>query len=457
MANIKSIARNQYWGMFVLFLSVFLIASDFTAFSPALPAIAKDFSVRISFVHWVVNAYALAYGVIIVTSGRLADIYGRETVFLIGVGIFSCSSLLGGFASEVGVLLIARVLMGLGGALAWSAMLGMAYTLLPSDRAGFVGGFVLAALGVATACGPVIGGVLSDFLSWRWILFINIPIAIFVVVFYVLKYPSEQFEKKDERIDYLGVLTLSVSLFLFLLALDLMTQTGISRLLVFCLLAISLLAAITFAFVEARMADDALIPENLVKNRVFMASGVSVFFVAIAFFTTLVYIPLLFISVHHYSAFQAGLALLPAMVSSGIFAFVSGAIHERFGPKLLLCSGALAMSLGLFMLSVHGNHIVYLVFVPGMLLIGIGLGIFSPAAVTAAITSVEASKSSLSGAVVYMFRFLGGAVGLGINSAILASAPDIATGVNRALLVDGFIVLIGFLISLLFFQEKKGR
>ncbi|WNZ54864.1 MFS transporter [Microbulbifer sp. MKSA007] len=205
------------------------------------------------------------------------------------------------------------------------------------------------------------------------------------------------------------------------------------------------------------MADDALIPESLVRNRVFMTSGVSVFFVAIAFFATLVYIPLLFISVHQYSAFQAGLALLPAMVSSGIFAFVSGVIHERFGPKLLLCSGALAMSLGLFMLSVHGNHIVYPVFIPGMLLIGSGLGIFSPAAVTAAITSVEACKSSLSGAVVYMFRFLGGAVGLGINSAILASAPDIATGVNRALLVDGFIVLIGFLIAIFFFQEPQRR
>ncbi|WP_444936204.1 MFS transporter [Microbulbifer sp. JMSA004] len=457
MTKVKGISEGQIWGLSVLFLSVFLIASDFTAFSPALPAIAEDFSVRISFVHWVVNAYALAYGVIIVTSGRLADIYGREKIFLIGIFIFSLSSLLGGLANEVEVLLIARALMGLGGALAWSAMLGMVYTLLPSDRAGFVGGFILAALGVATACGPVIGGILSDFLSWRWILFINIPIAILVVAFYGLKYPKEKYEKKVERIDYLGVLTLSLSLFLFLLALDFMTEKTTSGILVVCLLVVSLISAISFIIIESYMADDALIPASLVTNRIFMVSGVSVFFVAIAFFAILVYIPLLFISVHHYSAFQAGLALLPAMVSSGIFAFVSGAIHERFGPKLLLCSGALAMSLGLFMLSVHGNHIVYLVFVPGMLLIGIGLGIFSPAAVTAAITSVEASKSSLSGAVVYMFRFLGGAVGLGINSAILASAPDIAAGVNRALLVDGFIVLIGFLISLLFFQEKKGR
>ncbi|WP_445358071.1 MFS transporter [Microbulbifer sp. ANSA005] len=457
MVKVSGISTSQYWGLLILFLTVFLIASDFTAFSPALPAIAKTFSIRLSFVHWVVNAYALAYGVIIVTGGRLADIYGRGNTFLIGIVIFCLSSLLGGLSREIEVLLVARALMGLGGALAWSALLGMAYTLLPSDRAGFVGGFVLAALGVATACGPVVGGILSDFFNWRWILFINIPIAALVVSLYVLKYPAEEHKKIEDHIDYLGILTLSLSLFLFLLALDFIVEPSVSRFLVFCLLVISVIAAMSFILVEKRMAEDALIPASLVINRVFMVSGISVFFVAIAFFAILVYIPLLFISVHHYSAFQAGLALLPAMVSSGVFAFVSGAIHERLGPKLLLCSGALAMSLGLFMLSVHGNHIVYLVFVPGMLLIGIGLGIFSPAAVTAAITSVEASKSSLSGAVVYMFRFLGGAVGLGINSAILASAPDIATGVNRALLVDGFIVLIGFLIAIFFFQEPQRR
>ncbi|MCO1336027.1 MFS transporter [Microbulbifer sp. OS29] len=455
MAYQSSIPVRQYWGLFVLFLSIFLIASDFTAFSPALPAIAKDFSVRISTVHWVVNAYALSYGVLIVTSGRLADIYGRSGVFLTGIIIFAIASLLGGFSSEVWVLFVSRALMGLGGALAWSAMLGMAYNILPQDRAGLVGGLVLAALGLATACGPVIGGLLVDLYSWRWILFINVPIAISVLIFYWTKYPTEKIRKKKEQIDYLGVLSLSLSLFLLLLAMDLGFSAGFSVWIVATLLIVSTCMAVIFITIEVKMSEDALIPMSLVKNRRFITSGLSVFFVAIAFFAILVYIPLIFIDVYGYSALHAGIALLPAMISSGVFAFVSGALYGRLGPKVLLCVGALAMSLGLFMLSVYVGQVDYLVFVPGMLLVGVGLGIFSPAAVTAAITAADSSNSSLSGAVIYMFRFLGGALGLGINSAILASAPDIGGGVGRALFVDGYIVLVGFFISLIYFRDEK--
>ncbi|GAA5445297.1 putative multidrug resistance protein MdtD [Microbulbifer sp. NBRC 101763] len=448
------LSRQHYWGLSVLFLAVVLVAGDFTAFSPALPAIAHSFSSDIATIHWVVNAYSLIYGVIIVASGRFADIYGRRRIFLVGVFIFAISSLAGGLAEKLWVLFLCRALMGLAGALIWSAVLGMAYNLLPQERASFAGGVILAALGLATACGPVLGGFFTEYLSWRWILFINVPIALLVFLLGWNKYPVDTFGKVNNHIDYLSMLALSISLFCFLLAMDVLAQYSIKNFLVLLLLSAFILLFLAFVYTEKRAKTNALVPLGLIENASFLSAGFSVMLVAAAFFATLVYIPLLFISVHHYSALQAGVALLPMMVTSGVFAFISGFLHEKLGARLLICVGALGMSIGLFWLSTLKGEMSYFQFVPALLLIGTSLGIYSPAVVTAAVTVVDPAESSLAGAVIYMFRFLGGAIALGINATILAVAHDLETGIYRAFFVDGIVAFIGFLIPLVFYKDQ---
>ncbi|MFA0813494.1 MFS transporter [Microbulbifer epialgicus] len=453
----RPLSGQHYWGLFVLFLAVFLVAGDFTAFPPALPRIAENFSIDITAVHWVVNAYSLAYGVLIVTSGRLADIYGRKNIFFTGIAIFALSSLAGGLALETWVLLTSRALMGLGGALIWSAILGMAYNLLPGQRAGLAGGFTLAALGFAAACGPVIGGFFSEYLSWRWILFMNIPLALLTACLCWQKYPAEMSVGEHNKVDYVGVITLSVSLFFFLLGMDIFAQYGLEHPLFLLLLVFALLTAFLFVAAERWAKNNALIPVDLVRNQSFMAAGLSVLLVAVAFFETLVYIPLLLIKVYKFTALQAGVALLPMMIASGTFAFFSGLLYERVGKKVLICIGALGMSLGLFCLASLSGKVNYIYLVPGLLLIGICLGVYSPAIVTAAMTVVDSSESSLAGAIIYMFRFLGGAFGLGFNAIILSLAPDIATGIRSAFMVDGFITLAGFFVSLFYFKGSTTR
>ncbi|WP_226648007.1 MFS transporter [Microbulbifer variabilis] len=451
MANKRTLSAYHYWGLSVLFLAVLLVAGDFTAFSPALSAIASSFTANLTSVHWVVNAYSLTYGVIIVTAGRLADIYGRRRLFIFGVLIFAISSFVGGLAEILWVLLFCRALMGLAGALIWSAIIGMAYTLLPEEKAGLAGGLMLAALGLSTALGPVLGGFFTEYLSWRWILFLNVPMAFLVIFLGWKRYPVDEIQNIKEGIDFLGVMTLSMSLFCFLLAMDFLAQNQAIDFFSISLLITSVLFLISFLFREISEKSSALIPVDLLENISFLSVAFSVLLVAASFFSILIYIPLLLIEVYQFSALLSGMALLPMMIASSIFAFVSGVLHEKAGAKWLICVGAFGMAAGVYWLSILHKGASYIQFVPGLILVGVSLGIYGPAVVTAAVALVDPSRSSLAGAIIYMFRFIGGALALGINATILASTEDVTVGIYRAFTLDAYITFIGFLLPLFFF------
>src|SRR5262249_32172499 len=159
-------------------LSVLILANDFTALNVALPSIEKAFDTDVSTVQWVINAYALVFGVLIVTGGRLADMFGRRRIFFIGTTIFMVFSVLGGAAQNEYWLVAARGGVGVGGALMWPAILGMTFAALPAEKAGLAGGLILGAAGIGQSIGPILGGVQTQYLSWRWTLFINVPIAL---------------------------------------------------------------------------------------------------------------------------------------------------------------------------------------------------------------------------------------------------------------------------------------
>src|ERR671937_651436 len=201
-------------------LGVIVIANDFTALNVALPAIENDFNVDVGTDQWVINAYCLVFGMAIVTGGRLADLFGRRRAFFVGSALFAGFSLLGGLAPNAIFLIAMRVGMGLGGALMWPAILGMTYAALPESKAGLAGGLILGAAGIGNAMGPVLGGVLTDELSWRWIFYLNVPIAAFAALVTWLKVHQPPVPHGDERIDYKGIATLSTALLLFLLAFE---------------------------------------------------------------------------------------------------------------------------------------------------------------------------------------------------------------------------------------------
>src|SRR5436190_11671373 len=272
-------------------LGVLVIANDFTALNVALPAIEKDFNVDVGTVQWVINAYCLVFGMAIVTGGRLADMFGRRRAFFVGSAIFAGFSLVGGLAQDTPWLIGARVGMGIGGALMWPAILGMTYAALPASKAGLAGGIILGAAGLGNAMGPLLGGILTDELTWRWIFFLNVPIAAFAVLVTWLKVHQPRPEEADRRIDYGGIATLSLGLLFLMLALDQAADWGFADPRVIAMLALSVGLVTVFGFIEPRMKGAALIPRDVFGNGAFRAACIATLLMSAAFFATVLYVP----------------------------------------------------------------------------------------------------------------------------------------------------------------------
>jgi EmrB/QacA subfamily drug resistance transporter len=432
-------------------MAVVVIANDFTAVNVALPTMEADFDTNINTIQWVINAYALTFGVMIVTGGRLADMFGRRNAFFVGSAIFASMSALGGAAQTETWLIAARVLMGIGGALMWPAILGMTYELLPEEKAGLAGGIIIGAAGLGNAVGPLLGGFLTDELSWRWIFFLNVPIALFAVgVTYLLVHVKEP-EGGERRIDYPGIATLSVGIVSLLIALDQVDDWGWGDPKVIALLALAVVLVATFVRLERRAGTHALVPREVMRNESFTASCVAILFMAGTFFAALLYLPQFMEKQLGYSALESGLGMLPFLAVFALASFAAGPLYNRLGAKPLAVAGAALIALGPLLLSFVDEGSGYGALVPGMIVLGIGAGSFIPTATTAGVTSVDDSQTSLAGGIIYMFQIAGGSIGLGLTTTVFSAAiPPFADGVQAGFRLDAALSLIGLLVAVAF-------
>jgi EmrB/QacA subfamily drug resistance transporter len=405
-------------------MSVFVVANDLTALSVALPDIEQDFDSDVSTVQWVVSAYALVFGVLIVTGGRLADMVGRRRIFFIGAGIFAGFSVLGGAAQSDIWLIVCRALMGVGGAMMWPALLGMTYDILPAERAALAGGLIIGSAGFGNAAGPLLGGVLTDVLSWRWILFVNLPIAALACLVTWRSVPESRGAGADEGMDVPGVVTLSVGLVALLLALDQVTKWGWTDPRILALFAGCVLFLIAFAFVERRAGERALIPREVMGNRAFRAACLTTLFMSAVFFVVILFLPQFMQKILGYTPLEAGAGLLPLMGVFALTSFAAGPLYERLGAKKTVSAGVALVAMGMFLTSLIERDSGWAALVPGMVVTGLGIGLFYSAITTAAVTSVDPSRSSLAGGIVYMFQVAGGSVGLGLTTTVFTTASQ---------------------------------
>jgi EmrB/QacA subfamily drug resistance transporter len=406
-------------------LSMFIIANDISAMNVALPSIEKDFDTDISTVQWVINAYALFTAMSLVAGGRLADMYGRRKVFFIGTGIFASMSFLGGIAQDVYWLIAARALMGIGGSLIWPSVLGITFDLLPKSKAGLAGGLIIGAAGLGQAVGPITGGALTELLSWRWIQYINVPISALAITIAWTEVRESAVAHSIKKIDYAGILTLSAGLLLLLFALDQANSWGWTDWRIILSFTASAVFIILFIFIERAMKEDALTPPDLFTNRRFIASCAAVAFVMPTFFVSLLFLPQLMQKLLKFSVLDAGLGLLPMMVLYASFSFIQGKLSEKFSQKAVISLGAFCVMTGVFLLSRIEADFTYLSLVPGMCVIGLGLGLFLSSNVAAAVASLDPSRSSLAGGLVLMFQIAGGALGLGITTAYFVASSRV--------------------------------
>jgi EmrB/QacA subfamily drug resistance transporter len=438
-------------------LAVVVVANDFTALSVALPSIQRDFHADVTTVQWVINGYALVFGVLIVTGGRLADIFGRRRIFVAGASIFALFSVVGGLAPNVAWLLATRAVMGVGGALMWPAILGMTYEILPKAKAGLAGGLILGAAGLGNAVGPLVGGSLTDALSWRWIFFVNLPVSAAAIAVTLAAVHVPEPRAASRRIDYPGVAALSFGLLALLLALDQGSDAGWTDPRILGLFAGSVVLLSAFAFVERRMGTAALVPRNVLANRGFAAAALSVLMMSAIFFSALLYLPQFMEKALAYSAVRAGAGLLPMMGTFAAVSFVAGPLYGRLGPKAIVSLGAAFLAAGIFLLSLVEPSSGYPSLILGMVVLGVGVGLFYSSITTAGVTALDPSEASLAGAIVYMCQIAGGSIGLGINTAIVATHASIADGVEVAFKVDAALAVAGLLIALMFVGGRVDR
>ena len=450
----KPLDRGTQLALVAMCMAAFVLANDFSAINVAIPQIEQDFDTTVTTTQWVVNAYALTFGVLLVTGGRLADLFGRRRIFFIGTAIFAVFSVLGGAAQTEAELIATRVVMGIGGALMWPAILGMTFAALPSNRAALGGALILGVCGLGNAAGPLLGGLLTDLLSWRWIFFLNLPVAALAAFVTWRELHQPRPEVDDTRIDYAGIVSISVGLVSLLLAFDQSTDWGWGDPRIIGLVSLFVVLMVVFAAIERREGDQALVPPDVIQNRDFAYTCGAILLMSAVFFAAMLYLPQMMIKVLGFSAVGAGAGMLPMMATFAAVSFSAGKLSDRFGGKPLLVLGSFCIVLGAALIAIFSEQQSYGALVPGLAVLGLGIGLFYPTATTAGVTALDESRRSLAGAIIYMAQIAGGSVGLGLTTAIFIGASDGATsgagfvnGIQTAFAVDAALAVGGFLIS----------
>ncbi|MBW8725092.1 MAG: DHA2 family efflux MFS transporter permease subunit [Inquilinus limosus] len=425
--------QNGRWlALTVLCLGVLMIVLDSTVVNVALPSIKADLGFNDSTLAWVVNGYLLTFGGFLLLGGRLGDLFGHRRLFLIGLAVFTLASLACGLSGSQGILVAARAIQGLGGAVVSAVALSLIMDLFtePADRAKAMGvyGFVCAGGG---SIGVLLGGLLTGALSWHWIFLINLPIGIAVFGLSLVLLSATRNETADRRLDIAGAITVTAALMLAVYAIVNGNEAGWTSARTLGLLggAVVLLAA--FVAIESRVAAP-LMPLGLFRLRsLAVANVVSVLWAAgmfAWFFLSALYMQ----QVLGYDPMEVGLAFLPSNLIMAAFSLgLSARLVMRVGIRLPIVIGLLLAAAGLALFAwvpVDGSFTLHVL--PGMLLLGLGCGMALNPMLLAAMSEVAPTESGLASGMVNTAFMMGGALGL----AVLASLAAARTG---GLLADG--------------------
>jgi MFS family permease len=261
----------------------------------------------------------------------------------------------------------------------------------------------------------------------------------------------EESEKADHSIDYKGIAAISIGLVSLLVALDQVDDWGWSDPRVIFMLVLAVVLVVAFVPIERRAGRHALIPASIIANRDFASSCVGILCMSATFFASLLYLPQFMESQLGFSPLEAGTGMLPALATFALVSFVAGPLYGRLGAKPLAVVGAGCMCTAAILFSLVGANAGYGALVPGMLVLGIGVGSFYPTATTAGVTSVDEAQASLAGGIVYMFQIAGGSIGLGLTTTVFSSFnPPFIDGFQAGFRLDAGIALVGFVVSVLF-------
>jgi EmrB/QacA subfamily drug resistance transporter len=429
-------------------LAQFMVILDVSVVNVALPAIRNSLRFSEQDLQWVVNAYTVTFAGFLLLGGRAADLLGRRRVFISGLVLFSLASLAGGFADSQSLLIAARAAQGLGGAIIAPASLSILTTTFEEGPARNRAVGIWGAMGGAGgAAGVLLGGVLTDLLSWRWILFINVPIGLLAAMFAERYILETRVAAKRKSFDLAGAVSATLGLTVLVLGIVRTDATGWGSASTLALIAAGAALIVLFVVIEGRIARVPLMPLRIYASRTLSAANVVVLLVGAAVFAMWFFLSLYLQQVLGYSPLRAGLAFLPMTLCIVAGSTLASRVVTRVGPKPMLVAGMVAQAAGLALFTqiTPGGSYLGEILVPS-LLVAIGIGFAFVPVTIAAVAGVDSAEAGLASGLVNTSRFVGGAVGLALLAALATSRTnlDVRHGLAaHAALTNGFVLAFG--------------
>jgi EmrB/QacA subfamily drug resistance transporter len=451
MTNLDS--RTRWLALLILCLGDLMIVLDVTIVGVALPSIREDLGFSEESLAWVINAYLITFGGFLLLGGRFGDLFGHRRLFVAGITLFTVASAVCGLSTSQEMLVIARAVQGLGGAVVSAVALSLMMTLFtePAERAKAMGIFGFVASG-GGSIGVLLGGILTDVLNWHWIFLVNVPVGIAVVILTVMIIPGERVASAAQRLDVGGAVTVTAALMIAVYAIVNGNEVGWLTGRTLGLLGAAAVLLATFLGLEAR-ARSPLVPLGLFRLRNIVVSNiVGVLWAGSMFawfFLSALYLQL----VLGYSPMEVGLAFLPGNLVMGALSIgLSARLVMRFGIRLPLAVGLGFAGLGLLLFArapVDGNFVVDVL--PAMVLLGLGAGMAFNPVLLAAMSDVEPQDAGLASGVVNTAFMMGGALGLAVLASVAAARTDslLASGDSQAAALTGGYHL-AFLVGAIF-------
>jgi EmrB/QacA subfamily drug resistance transporter len=461
-------SRQRWLALYVLCAGVLMIVLDTTVVTVALPSIQAALGFSETSLVWVMNAYMLTFGGFLLLGGRLGDLYGNRRWFLMGLVVFTLASLACGIAEAPWQLVVARAIKGLGGAVVAAVALALIMNLFtdPSERAKAMGvyGFICAAGG---SLGEILGGVLTQLLSWHWVFLVNLPIGIGVYTYCLRLLPRDVQRAERQRLDVAGAVTVTVGLMLAVYAIIEGNAAGWLSTQTLSLFGAGAALLATFLVIEARVRDP-LMPLHLFKLRNLATANVVGVLWSGGMFAWFVISALYLQRVLDYNPLQVGLSFLPADLIMAVFSLgLSARLVIRYGIRAPLWVGLTIAGIGLVLFArapLDGTYVAHVL--PGMLLLGIGGGMAFNPLLLAAMNDVGEDQSGLASGIVNTSFMMGGALGLAVLASLAdawtrqasASGADAVTALNAgyqlAFAIGAAFTFLGALIAAVLLRPK---
>ena len=432
--------NRRWWTLGAVAFGLFMIMLDNTIVTVALPTIKRDLRRGISELEWIVTAYTLTFAAFILIGGKLADLLGRRLMFNVGLAIFTLSSLACGLADHMGllidvravkVLIGARAVQGVGAAIMIPSTLSIVTTAFPPRQRGTAIGIWAGTAGMALAVGPLLGGILTQQLSWHWIFFVNIPVGALAMVVSRIVIPESRDTSHEQSLDLPGLLTSGSSLFALTYALIEGNGKGWTSPLIVGLFVLAGVMMTVFVLLELHQRLP-MLELSLFRIGNFVGSILVALLVSLAMFGVFFFMSLYVQNILGYSPTRAGASFLPMTVLVILVAPFAGRFSDRLGSRWLMASGMALVGISLYLFSRVGLHTTYSGLLPAMIIGGVGMPMAMSPTTAAAMATVPVDKAGVGSAVLNSFRQVGGSLGIALLGAVMASRSSSVANAARA-------------------------